>query len=150
MPPRLGDFEGDWQLDRSIDDRRGGTDGRFTGHARFVPEGAVLVYHETGCLQMGESAFEAEQSHLWRTDGIRFKVCFGDGRPFHDFEAGIQTPVARHHCSPDLYVVRYDFTAWPNWVAEWTVTGPRKDYVMVSRYTRSRNALAAGKDRSAA
>lgn len=136
MTPGLGDFKGDWRLDRSIVDRRGDTDARFRGRASFVPDGAVLRYRETGTLQMGETVLEAEQSHLWRVDGSRFNVCFGDGRPFHDFDAGLQRPAARHDCPPDLYLVRYDFSAWPEWEVEWTVTGPRKDYVTIGRYMR--------------
>ena len=45
-------------------------------------------------------------------------------------------PVADHWCDPDTYKVRYDFREWPLWRAEWRVTGPRKDYVMRSVYTR--------------
>ena len=135
MTPRLGDFEGDWVLERSIADRRG-ADAQFRGQAYFVPDGAVLRYREIGTLEMGETAFEAEQSHLWRLDGSRFRISFADGRPFHDFEAGIEQPQARHDCPPDLYLVRYDFSAWPEWTAEWTVTGPRKDYLSTSRYVR--------------
>ncbi|WP_375263168.1 DUF6314 family protein [Palleronia sp.] len=137
MTPRLGDFEGDWKLDRSILDRRGGPDSRFEGRAHFAPDGAVLHYRESGTLHMGDAAFEAEQAHLWRMDGARFRISFFDGRPFHDFEAGIEQPDGRHDCDPDVYLVRYDFSAWPDWTAEWTVTGPRKDYVMTSHYTRS-------------
>jgi hypothetical protein len=61
-------------------------------------------------------------------------VLFADGRFFHRFDAEDPAPAAAHDCPPDLYRVRYDFRPWPRWQAEWRVTGPRKDYAMVSRY----------------
>lgn len=136
MTPQLEDFEGAWRITRTVADRRDKADAHFTGSARFMPDGPVLRYVETGRLEMGETVLEAEQSHLWRMDGNRFCVCFADGRPFHSFDASVLQPEARHDCAPDLYLVRYDFTNWPAWIAEWTVTGPRKDYVATSQYSR--------------
>ena len=46
----------------------------------------------------------------------------------------IRPPPPAHDCPPDSYRVRYDFRAWPRWQAEWRVTGPRKDYGIVSRF----------------
>jgi hypothetical protein len=34
--------------------------------------------------------------------------------------------------------VRYDFRDWPRWQAEWRVTGPRKDYGIVTRFRLAR------------
>ena len=78
---------------------------------------------------------QAERRDLWRQDGSRIVVDFADGRPFHDFRP--DSPEASHRCDPDSYAVRYDFRAWPIWCSTWRVTGPRKDYDMVSTYTRS-------------
>jgi hypothetical protein len=42
-----------------------------------------------------------------------------------------------HVCTPDLY--RGTFVTAPSedeWTLRWQVTGPRKDYVMTTRYTR--------------
>ena len=62
-------------------------------------------------------------------------VFFADGRAFHRFVPAADTVEADHWCDPDTYKVRYDFSRWPVWQAEWRVTGPRKDYVMQSVYT---------------
>jgi hypothetical protein len=46
-------------------------------------------------------------------------------------------PGAAHECAPDQYRVGYDFRAWPRWMANWRVRGPRKHYRIVSTFTRS-------------
>ncbi|MCE8467683.1 DUF6314 family protein, partial [Rhodovulum sulfidophilum] len=56
-----------------------------------------------------------------------------DGRFFHLIAPGAR-PEARHDCAPDLYRVRYDFSAWPCWSSFWEVRGPRKNYAMESSY----------------
>ncbi|MCV2868356.1 DUF6314 family protein [Defluviimonas sp. WL0002] len=131
---RLGDFEGRWQVERDIVDRRADLRGRFEGTATFAPAGDHLRYSEEGCLAFGASPpVKAERQYLWSEQDGRILVAFADGRPFHDFAP--DDPGASHFCAPDDYVVRYDFTNWPDWSAEWTVRGPRKDYTMTSRYS---------------
>ena len=135
MALALQDFAGDWSLMRRIAQADGGT-GVLRGTARFALTGPVLDYSETGVLTMDGAELEARQSHVWRTDGNRIHVCFSDGRPFHSFELGVSDPAATHDCPPDTYVVTDDFGDWPEWHSRWVVTGPRKDYRMVSTYTR--------------
>lgn len=133
---RLADFTGRWRIERRIDDRLAGAEGRFVGKARFTPEGAGLRYRETGELRLGSGpSFHAERTYLWRAEGGRIVVDFADGRPFHSFDPA--DPVAQHLCIADDYAVRYDFSGWPEWQAEWTVRGPRKDHTVVSVYRRA-------------
>ena len=74
--------------------------------------------------------------YRWRDGGAgTIDVLFDDGRFFHRFDAEDPAPGASHACAPDLYRVRYDFRRWPRWQAEWWVSGPRKDYRMVSAYS---------------
>ncbi len=132
--PELDDFQGAWRIARVIEDARAGTTGHFTGIARFTPDGAGLALVETGTLHLaGQAPIAASRRYLWRAcpDGIA--VHFEDGRFFHDIAPGT-APTARHDCPPDLYHVAYDFAAWPEWRATWVVHGPRKDYVLRSRY----------------
>ncbi|MCV2865348.1 DUF6314 family protein [Albidovulum sediminicola] len=132
---RLADFAGRWRIERDILDQRAGQQGRFEGTATFSPEGAGLRYAEEGSLTLGAGApVRAVRDYLWAEAGGRIAVAFADGRPFHDFAP--DDPGATHFCAPDHYEVRYDFSRWPDWTAEWTVRGPRKDYTMVSRYSR--------------
>lgn len=130
-PRVLADFEGDWQLQRRIV-QRGGPPMRFVGEARWraAPEG--MEYLEAGVLEVqGQPAMQAERHYLWKDD---LTVWFPSGRFFHlvpRLGGG-----AIHHCTPDLYRVRYRFGAWPAFETLWRVTGPRKDYAMISRYRR--------------
>ena len=132
----LADFEGQWRLERQIADALG-PDAVFTGTARFSPDGAGLLLEEAGRLELtGQGGFQAERRYLWRQEGVGIAVLFEDGRDFHSFDPANGVAMAEHWCDPDTYRVRYDFTDWPVWHAEWRVTGPRKDYVMRSVYRR--------------
>lgn len=133
--PKLKDFIGNWKIDRVIVDRLSVQAGRFEGRAMFVPDGDALRYREEGRLRFGDGApMTAVRQYLWRDAAGRIAVDYGDGRVFHDFDPA--DPAAHHACDPDDYQVRYDFSGWPDWSAEWTVRGPRKDYTMTSRYSR--------------
>jgi len=141
----LAAFEGEWVLDRVIEDARAGVTGRLTGCAAFALDRNGLRYTETGALELpGQPPMTATRRYLWRTGDRGIGVHFEDGRFFHLIGSG-DCPEARHDCAPDLYLVRYDFRHWPRWSACWTVRGPRKDYVMRSTYLPSvRGACAAG------
>jgi len=139
--PTASDFIGAWDIARTIADKSGGPDGRFAGQATFHPRpDGWLDYVETGTLTVGDGTpMRAERRYLWRVDGQGAEVRFADGRPFHAFDwDGAR---ATHPCGDDTYRVRYDFSGWPEWIAAWDVTGPRKDYRMV---TRHRPTLAGG------
>ena len=133
---RLRSFTGAWALERAIEDVRAGRTGTPLGEARFTPAPDGLAYAEEGTLAFaGSPPMHATRRYLWRDGGAgTIDVLFADGRFFHSFDADDAAPAATHDCAPDSYRVRYDFSAWPRWQAEWRVTGPRKDYTMVSRF----------------
>lgn len=134
--PVLADFAGTWALVRRIDDRRAGQAGRFEGRAHFRPADGGLDYTEEGWLCMaGGHPLRAERRYRWRSDGALIRVDHADGRPFHAFDP--LDPAAAHDCAPDSYRVVYDFARWPAWRAQWQVSGPRKDYRLVSDYRRA-------------
>lgn len=137
LPPDVHAFAGVWSLDRLIDDRLTARQGRFVGEAHITRQTAGYYYDESGVLSFpGQSPMQATRRYLWRPEGQTIAVSFEDGRFFHDFSIANAAPEARHDCAPDLYLVRYDYS-WPAWCATWTVSGPRKDYKMVSKYTRN-------------
>jgi hypothetical protein len=129
VPRRLADFLGDWSLSREIvhDD---GTRARFVGRACWRTEGAGALQEETGVLEMAGQGFAAQRRYLWAED---LDVRFEDGRFFHRVPP-LGGPVS-HLCPPDHYAGVYQFAGWPDWEVRWRVSGPRKAYVMVSRYT---------------
>lgn len=135
MVTSLADLSGEWRLTRVIEDARAGERLTLEGRAVFRRKDEGWIYEETGRLSApGRPTLEATRTYLYRDLPGGAEVLFADGRPFHRFhwaDAG-----ARHWCDPDTYDVRYDFAAWPRWRAEWRVSGPRKDYVLVSDYER--------------
>lgn len=136
--PELQSFEGRWVLSRVVKDEHGGAEGHLTGEAVFTPQGAGrLLYEETGTLRYAsQPPMAATRRYVWVAVEEGIEVLFEDERPFHVIEQGRSMPDANHHCDPDLYHVSYDFTRWPAWSSTWRVVGPRKDYRMVSEYTR--------------
>jgi hypothetical protein len=136
---QLGAFEGRWRIERTIEDVAAGRTGRFAGAARFEPVAGGLAYAEAGTLTLeGAAPMAASRRYLWRDAGSgTIEVFFEDGRFFHRIDAEEPLTGAVHDCAPDAYRVRYDFRGWPRWQAEWRVTGPRKNYAMVSRYVRA-------------
>lgn len=137
----LEDFRGRWRLERRIENALG-PEAAFDGEAVFAGDAAELVLTEAGRLALaGQGAFQAERRYLWRPDGAGIATFFEDGRAFHRFDPALDVVEAAHWCDPDTYKVRYDFSAWPLWRAEWRVTGPHKDYLMRSVYRRDSGAF---------
>lgn len=137
LPRTIVDFAGLWHIRREIADRHSGQTGLFAGRATLLPDAKGLVYSETGQLSLGDQPpMSATRRYLWQDLGHGAAIHFEDGRPFHVLPFNTAAPQARHDCPPDDYRVRYDFNAWPDWEAVWTVRGPRKDYTMTSRYAR--------------
>lgn len=138
-PQTLRDrFSGLWHIKRDIYDLDSEWIGKFAGQARFTPDGDDLAYLEEGHLKFGGlTAMKATRAYRWTFPGDgQIAVQFDDGRAFHAFDATQTRARASHYCDPDDYDVTYDFTQWPEWRAAWRVEGPRKDYRMVSIYTR--------------
>ena len=127
----LADFAGRWHIQRQITPSEG-PPATFAGTAIWAPDADTLRYHETGQLTVaGHTPMQSTQRYQWDS---ALGVWFDDGRYFHSVPPG-GGPV-RHWCDPDLYVGAYDFGRWPQFEVRWTVTGPRKDYVSVTRYWR--------------
>ncbi|CUI80424.1 DUF6314 family protein [Cognatishimia activa] len=143
MPPsQLSDFVGAWRVTREIEDHIANTQITAAGEAVFTMQsdqvGDGLIYNETMEITFpGSAPMHATRRYFWLPNGAgQIAVHFDDNRYFHAVALETPTPKDHHQCDPDNYNVAYDFSDWPNWQASWTVKGPRKDYVMLSRYTR--------------
>lgn len=138
--PHINDFAGTWTMSREIEDRRAGQGGTLEGMATIEAGGLEngFIYRETGKLVLeGAGEMEAVRIYLWGPHARGIAVHFQDGRDFHVIELDRYMPDAQHHCAPDMYHVSYNFTNWPAWTSTWRVQGPRKDYRMVTRYSRA-------------
>jgi hypothetical protein len=134
-PSGLTDFLGRWRLDRTIETFDESPSGVLSGEAVLRDLMDHVIYEETGrlTLDFGQN-LETERRYQWlQGKAGRIDVKFADGRCFHTISL-TRDGEATHDCPPDLYKVRYDFGAWPYWSSEWRVTGPRKDYRMLSHY----------------
>jgi len=135
----LTDFVGVWNLERQIHDHLRDTTGTLTGTAVFKPgeSPTTLNYVETGQLKVGTQApLNAERRYVWQSDGHGISAYFDDGGFFHQFVPQGARAAATHFCAPDDYRVNYDFSHTDQWTAQWHVKGPRKRYMMLSRYWR--------------
>lgn len=138
------DFAGEWVLHRTIKDNLHGQNGTLAGQTVFTrTDASHLIYDEEGTLTLQSGvSLAASRRYLWAFEDEAVAVSFDEGRPFHQFVPSGHAAGTDHPCGEDFYTVRYDFTDWPRWVAVWTVTGPRKDYVSTSVYLRRDTASA--------
>ena len=128
-PLQIDDFNGLWSLERHIN-HADGTRATFSGQAEWTKAAGGYAYKETGEMRIGDGApLTAERRYFWKND---LGVYFNDGRFFHDVPP--QGGDTYHWCDPDTYNGTYDFTAWPEFSVSWRVKGPKKQYVMHSKY----------------
>ena len=133
----LAALEGEWRLDREIRHTDGSRQ-HVTGTARFHWQDLYLVQDEEGVLTglPGGAEVKATRRYLWQAENGMANILFDDRRPFHAIPLGAEAPCATHLCAPDTYRVSYAFDLPAAWQALWSVDGPRKSYVMTSRYRR--------------
>ena len=136
----LADLEGCWTLSRKITHADGQVN-EFTGHATCTLDGDQLTLNEEGVLSglPGGGPLNASRRYIMCEAAGHIAVFFHDMRPFHAIPLGVARPEACHDCPPDTYEVSYDFSDLGAWRATWSVSGPRKSYVMTTRYTRAQS-----------
>lgn len=131
---RLAALRGRWRTLRVLR-HADGARARFGGFTTWSPmNGGGLRCLEEGTLRQDGRSFPAGRETLWQAGPGGIEVRFADGRPFHTVG---RDAAARHDCAPDIYWLRYDWSAWPRWSVRWRVRGPRKDYRALTRYLRA-------------
>jgi len=142
---------GSWTISRTLEDRRRGARGSFAGRAGFAPEGeGLLAYREEGRLALGGFETVAHQHYRYafpappwvgrrapQRTPHRAEVRFADGRPFHDLDLSDGLWTAGHRCAPDTYRGRFRALGPDRWWVRWIVTGPRKNQVLESLFSRA-------------
>ena len=135
------DLLGQWVLERTVHDRLADLRGTVTGTTELTTvDDDTVRWHEAGTMVLGERT-----TPVWRTltvrralagDGPddpagRWRVCFADGRPFHDWVWGMQV---EHACAPDDYTGLLAGTP-ERWTVRWHARGPAKDLLLASTLT---------------
>jgi hypothetical protein len=149
IPDLFRYLHGSWDCRRDIDDRLGGVRGSYSGTADFSyadrptdpadagPED-VLVHAEQGEMKWSGAVYPTSRTlllHPGASPGTA-EVTFDDGRPFHTLDLRSGEWTAQHPCAADHYTGHFRILDQDHWLLRWTVTGPAKDTVLTSRYTR--------------
>jgi hypothetical protein len=69
--------------------------------------------------------------------GGRAAVHFDHGGFFHDLDLSTGAWATDHPCRDDVYRGEYVVLDAGRWRQEWVVTGPAKDHVITTRFTRA-------------
>jgi hypothetical protein len=125
---------GRWAIARELDDRTSGQAGRFSGELIITADDAGFAWHEQGTLTWGGQARAATRDLTIRSTDDGWWVCFTDGRPFHPLL--VDVPLV-HPCGADTYRGRIESPTDAELIITWTVSGPAKDQLIISRLTRS-------------
>jgi hypothetical protein len=102
----------------------------FEGTATLTPD----HFHEEGHLTLGASRLHATRAYRLQPTPRGITVSFPDGSEFIVLN---REPVqkVRHLCGADIYLGHFFFVDPTTWVEAWRVTGPRKHYASLTRYT---------------
>ena len=131
-------LQGEWRLERRIDDRRAGERGCFDGGAVFVTDADGLLYREDGRLVLGSHDGPALQHYRYDfLDRHHAAVSFRDGRFFHELDLSAGAWRCRHLCGEDRYDGEFAALGADAWRVVWHVSGPRKDLILDSTYRRA-------------
>ncbi|MFC4082121.1 DUF6314 family protein [Amycolatopsis samaneae] len=137
VPDLAAYFTGTWRLTRDIVTTGGGDAGAVTGTATFTPAEDVLVYVEEGELRLGGYVGPMSRTLHYRLTGLdRAEVHFDHGGFFHDLDLGAGRWSTDHPCRADRYHGEFRVLDDARWQQEWTVTGPAKDHVILTRFVR--------------
>jgi hypothetical protein len=129
---------GTWRMARRLHDFRLGISGRLDGIASFASAPGGLCYEEAGLLRFGAHQGEAVQRYRFSVDRhATAEVYFADGRPFHRLELSSGKADIVHECGSDCYRGRYRVLHEDCLTLVWRVTGPRKRWLLATRFSRT-------------
>jgi hypothetical protein len=123
-------LSGTWKAQRKIVDHLARATSSFEGTATLTPD----RFHEEGHLTLGAARLHATRAYRLRATAQGVTVDFPDGSEFIALTRAASQKV-RHVCGADTYVGHFFFVDATTWVEAWRVTGPRKHYASLTRYT---------------
>jgi hypothetical protein len=124
---------GSWRFARVIDDRAAGEVGHVDGRLELTSYDDRIRWEETGRWHRADGTVDVRRGLWLAEEGGSWWVRFEDDRPFHPWAPGERVV---HPCDPDTYrgQVQGSLEAWS---ITWEVSGPRKDYTMVTELVRA-------------
>jgi hypothetical protein len=125
-----GDWIGQWKARRKIVDHLAGATSVFEGNATVTSD----RFEEEGHLTLGASRLHATRAYRLQVTPQGVTVNFPDGSEFIALTQAASQKV-RHLCGADTYIGHFFFVDATTWVEAWRVTGPRKHYASLTRYT---------------
>jgi len=137
----FGFLLGRWTLERFMEDRRSGIDGRFEGHVTIsgAPSGrdARAHYEEAGTLHLGSHGGPAARHlELVRLQSGVVLFSFTDGKPFVDLDLRSGKWRSSHPCGEEHHEI-FTVVRSPGEVEErWRVRGPTEEYDAVATLRR--------------
>ena len=125
------DLLGTWAFDREIDDRHTGIPAVVVGELRLAaePDGRVS-WHESGTMTRDGTQVPVTRTLFLQSRDDGWMVTFDHGGDFHPWRPGESVD---HPCGRDLYCGVVDTDGSGDWAVVWEVSGPSKDYTMVTR-----------------
>lgn len=139
---------GDWSFDRVVTDHVAGETITVTGTTAFAAVDADRIrWTEQGRMRRAGTDVEVSRELFVVRRENAWTVTFADGRDFHPWEPNRRV---EHLCGADTYRGLAEFDAveggWvardgedppgERWTLTWWVSGPHKDYEMVTRLRR--------------
>lgn len=132
-------LDGMWKIDRII--KPGGV---MTGQVEFRPVSETQYhYTEQGRLttEAGNVIEDVTRAYIYKFENNTIQIYYADGP---DNGALFQTlnfidkscATAEHFCGQDLYKSEYQFNFADSFTIRHIVTGPKKDYVSETVFTR--------------
>lgn len=125
---------GSWTFERVI--RPGGS---IKGTVEFLlKDPNTYSYKEEGTfLNERSEEFETSREYLYCYRNNTIEVLFSDGKSFLTLEfISPQYAIGTHTCSEDNYEAFYSFLSPISFTVEYSVKGPRKEYEMLTFFTR--------------
>lgn len=122
-------------MSRTIDDRAKSEQSTVDGATALAlePDGRIR-WSEQGTLRTADRVLPVSRVLFVEQREDAWFVTFEDGRDFHPWAPGDEVV---HPCAPDTYVGQVDVPDPDRWTVRWDVTGPAKDYTMLTVLSRA-------------
>ena len=134
----LSHMAGTWHLDRTISE---GSAFQGLAHIRTTDVRGVYGYHEEGSFIHNAASQDAYRDYLYKVKGQTLDILFAD--PHREDQlyvsldfAGTKIAHDTHLCGDDIYAVIFEIINGDHFLTETMVSGPEKDYRMITHYKR--------------